>query len=555
MNSKLKDAKNLVSFLEDQRQPWDDEAKLITKYLMPNKGRWWQGKDSRPHRGKRAGRAIMDSKGSRSLRILTAGMQGGLTPPSNLWFRLQTFNPDYNDWKPARVWLDDVTTLIYLALHKSNFYQAKHGEYKELAGFGSGCTYTEPHPERIIHFSRLTFGEYAWGADQYGSIDTNVRRFHMTAKQLVEKFGKDKVSSKTRKAYEKTPYEFVEIVQLIRPRFDRKKGFIDKLNKPWASVWYEENANEQDGILFEGGYDTFPVMASRWDVTANEVYGDGPGFAVLPDVKMLQELVRAQLMGIQKVINPPMRVPANWKKRVSHIPGGQNPVSTTNPEGLAPLYEVKPDIAAISHKIEDVRQAISEGFFNDLFQMFMLQERSNVTATEILEKQQEKMLLLGPVIERQQSDSLEPTIKRVYSILQQRGYIPPAPDEIAGMDLSIDFVSPLAQAQKMAGSQSILTLLTLVGQAAQGDQQVVDKIDWDQVIDEYARMTGAPARIVRSDDEVQKIRKQRAQAQAEEQAAQASLEAAQVIPSAAKELSETYVQSQSALDAAIGALS
>lgn len=553
--SKLKEARDLVTFLEAQRQPWDEEAKLLTKYLMPNKGRWWQGKDSMPYRGKRPGGVILDSKARRAHGICTAGLQGGLTPAWARWFSVQLANREYMEWKPASVWLNDVENRIYWAFHVSNFYQAKHQDYKELSGFGSSNIYVESHPKRLLHFRPQTFGEYAWGADQFGDVDTNVRRFHMTAKNLAEKFGEDRLSDRTRKVLDKTPYEFVEVVQLIQPRTDRKPGRIDYMNKPWASIWYEECAKDSDPLLWEGGYDSFPVMASRWDVTASELYGDGPGIAILPDIKMLQELVRSQLTGIQKSINPPMRVPAKYKKRVSHIPGGQTQMTGRDPDALAPLYQIRPDIASITAKIEDVRQAISEGYFNPLFQMFSAPSGEGViTATEVMERHQEKMMILGSVIERQQTESLEPAVQRVYLELLRRGMIPPPPDEIAGMDLKIEFVSPLARAQKMAGSQSTLTLLTLVGQAAQGDPQVVDKVDWDQVVDEYALMTGAPARIVRSDREVAQIRKARAEKLAQEKAEATALESAKVLPGAAQQLSETSVQGQAALDRLMGAV-
>lgn len=552
---KLKDARDLVSYLEDQRQPWDEEGKLITKYLVPNKGRWWQGKDSLPYRGSRPGGVVLDSKGRRSHNILKAGMQGGLTPRWSQWFDIRLAEREMMEWKPARMWLDAIVQRINWALHKSNFYPAQHSLYGELSAFGSGNVYTEAHPERILHFQPQTFGEFAWGADQFGDINTNVRRFHMTAINLAAKFGQDRLTEKTRKVLDKTPYEFVEVVQLIKPREDRKPGYIDYLNKPYASIWYEECAKDTDPLLWEGGYDTFPIMASRWDVTAAEIYGDGPAIATLPDIKMLQELVRAQLMGIQKSINPPMRVPPNFAKRVSHIPGGQTESTSRDKDALAPLYQVRPDIGAITAKIDDVRRAISEGFFNDLFQMFSLSSRGEegvITATEVLERQQEKMTILGPVIERLQTDSLEPAIKRTFSELDRRGFIPPPPEEIAGMELKIEFVSTLARAQKMQGSQSMLSLLTLVGQAAAGDPQVVDKIDWDQVVDEYAIMTGAPAKIIRSDREVEMLRRARAQQIAQEKAEAAALEAAKVVPGAAKDLSETSVQGQAALDRLLG---
>lgn len=555
MQEALKEAKALCEFLEEQRRTWDDRGKLVTKYILPQRGRWWNGTDTNPNDGKSRASAILDGKPLRAMRILAAGMQGGLTPPSNRWFRLRLKDTDLMEFGPVRIWLDDVTDRIYWALQRSNFYTSSHSMYTELGGFGSGCVGVERHPTRLVNFRVLTFGSFAWGCDYFGFVDTNVRRSHFTLHALAKHFGKAALPDRQQRTLEKTPYEMVQVMHLIRPRLNVDPTRIDRLNLPFESSFFLADATEEDGFLRRGGFEHFPILSARWDIVADEVYGRGPGQDALPDARLLTELTKSQLMAIQKVVNPPMRVPPLYSKRLSHIPGAQNQVAASQQDAVAPLYTILPDVQAISAKIQDVRQALAEGFFNDLFLMMAYrdqQKRGEITATEVLERQQEKMLVLGPVIERMQSEYLEPAISQVYDILLEEGEIPPPPEEIAGQDLKIEYVSILAQAQKISSGQSILSFLTLAAQAAQAEPEVLDKIDMDQVIDEYHLMTGAPARIVRSDRVVKKIRAERARAKAEQEAAAYAAQAAQAGADSMKTLSETSVQGQSALDRLMG---
>jgi len=215
---------------------------------------------------------------------------------------------------------------------------------------------------------------------------------------------------------------------------------------------------------------------------------------------------------VHKVVNPPMRVPAGYKQRLNLIPGAQNFVNSTQQDAVSPLYQINPDIQAVSYKIDDVRRGIREGFFNDLFLMFTGEGRSNITATEVLERSQEKMVMLGPVIERHQTEILDPLLARMLGVLQRSGRMPPAPQELEGRALQVEYVSVLAQAQKLAGSNAIRQLTEQVGRMASVAPSVLDKVDFDQCVDELASTSGVPARILRSDEDVA-ARREAAQAQ------------------------------------------
>ncbi|EGY26476.1 hypothetical protein DA2_1212 [Desulfovibrio sp. A2] len=507
-SQRLRDAREAVGFLERQRSPWDEAWRDIAVYVLPRRGRM-HGRDplrapASDQQDARGGRVI-DATATRAVRILAAGMQGGLTSPARPWFRLRLADGADAESGPARRWLDAVEQRLYWALARSNFYQASHALYTELAAFGSADLYQEVDPERLTRFAALTCGEFSWACNAAGRVDTVVRRMLMTARQLAERYGEARLSTGTRRMLRNEPNRHVEVVHLVRPRAVRSPGRDGNLHMPFESLVFEADGAAGD-LLHEGGFEEFPHLTARWDVTGSDVYGRSPGMDVLPDVKMLQEMARSQLLAIHKVVNPPMRVPTGFKQRLNLIPGAQNYVAPGQPEAVAPLYQINPDIAAVTRKIEDVRKAVREGFFNDLFLMFTGDGRSNVTAAEVAERGQEKLLMLGPVIERHQTELLDPLLTRTYGILRRAGALPPNPPELEGLEMRVEYVSALAQAQRMGAAQSIRQFAAEVTALSATAPGVLDKIDFEQAVDELASIGGVPAKVVRSDAEVARLR-------------------------------------------------
>ncbi|MEZ6853869.1 portal protein [Halodesulfovibrio aestuarii] len=517
--SLLKAVRNTAVFLEAQRQEWESAWRDVSYYIVPHKGTF---SFSDSGSSARFSKKIIDGTASRAIRILAAGMQSGLTSPAQPWFRLRLIDKELMEYAPVRLWLDDVESRIYNELAHAGFYQAAHNMYSELAAFGSADMYMASDEKKLFSFSCLTCGEFAWASDRYGKIDTVLRRTKMTVRQLAAQFGEETLSATARRMLSRDPYSMIEIGHLVCPREGKsfvtqgtgKPVLAGKRNMPWASITFEMGTDATT-VLNESGFMEFPHLCGRWDVTGMDTYGYSPAMDVMPDVKMLQEMAKSQLLAVHKVVNPPMRVPAGYKQRLNLIPGAQNFVNSTQQDAVSPLYQINPDIQAVSYKIDDVRRGIREGFFNDLFLMFTGEDRSNITATEVLERSQEKMVMLGPVIERHQTEILDPLLARMLGVLQRSGRMPDAPQELEGRALQVEYVSVLAQAQKLAGSNAIRQLTEQVGRMAAVAPSVLDKLDFDQCVDELASTSGVPARILRSDEDVA-ARREAAQAQASE---------------------------------------
>lgn len=521
----------------------------IQDYVLPSHGQflsWSQNPQDKKDRTR-----IYDGTATLALRILAAGMQGGLTSPARPWFRLGLTEPDLMEYGPVREYLDMVERRMYWVLGNSNFYTSVHSVYTDLGSFGSACLYEEEDEEQIIRFRLIQAGEYLWAEGARGLVNTLYRRFYRTAGQLAERFGREKLSREIKEVLDKNPDQQFQVVQAVQPRKSADQSKKDNQNMSVESVYFEYG---QDEFINKSGYHEFPFFCPRWYSGAGDAYGFSPCHDLMSDIKMLQEMQKSVLIMVHKQVDPPVMIPSEMKHMpVNLLPGGRNYGDMD--KGIRPVYEVRPNLQDAEYKIGQIREQIREGLFNNMFLMVL--ERPNMTATEVAERHEEKLLMLGPVIERQFNELLDPVIDRTFGILNRAGYLPAPPPEIQGMDLKVEYISLLAQAQKMVGTQSIRSTADFVGGLSQFWPEAADKFDPDEAIDQYAEMTGAPTRIVRTDDEVAKIRALRAERQAmmeeQERRRQMAEEEMQGV-AAAKTLSETQTKGDNALAEILGSL-
>ena len=521
----LQDLQQRLRLLEDERsKTWDAHWQELVEYLMPRRGRFI-GKGQKPNEGEKRHDKIIDSTATQSLRMLAAGMQGGLTSPSRPWFRLGLEDTALMELGPVKDWLSDCESRIYHALSRSDFYASVHSLYIEQCTFGTGVMLILDGQDKL-HFPVLTIGEFALGTDNYGQVDTLYRRIWMTARQMEQQWGKGARTDGVQAALEINPFQWVQVVHVLEPNRKRTPGKADAAGMAYTSTYFELDGTKP---LAVGGYEEQPFVAVRWDTSGHDSYGRSPGMDVLGDVKMLQEMSKCQLRAIHKMIDPPMAVPRQYQSTLNLLPGGVNYVDpNASGDFVKPIYQITPDIKDMEAKLEQVRASIRGGFYNDLFMTGM--DNPNMTATEVAERHAEKMLLLGPIIERMQSELLDPLIQRTFMILIRQGRLQPAPQELAGQEMRVEYVSMLAQAQRAVATQSIQQLVNFVGQVAQMAPGALDKINVDAAVDAYATAVGSPADMVLPDDQVAEMRQARAQQQqmAEQQMQQQTQQAQQM---------------------------
>lgn len=534
----LKPFRERFAALETEYSSWRAGHEEISDFIAPTRGFF----DEVPNQGKVIDhKKIIDAGPGRSLRTLGSGMASGLSSPSRPWFRLGLRDSELNKFKSVKVWLDDVQKIILSIFQRSNFYPEMHTGYLELGGFGTSADMILEDFRDVIRLRSYTIGEYFLGVGHDQRINTFARKIRMNPLQMIEKFGKDKVSANVLQMYEKNETEtWITVHHLIEPNDDRVPDMADNLNMPWRSVYWEaqgKNSSEISELLLRSGFEEFPVLAPRWGTKSSaDVYGYGLGHEALGDAKMLQKLQREKLLAIAKVIKPPLQKDASVEGEVNNLPGGVTPTSSTVPDGgVRAAYQIRPDIPAIRDEINSTQRGIDATFFVPLFLAVSTPQPGDRTAREVAEIHEEKLLLLGPVIERVQSEKLGPAIERTFAIANRAGLIPEPPPELAGKDLEIEYISILAQAQKFVGVGALRDHVAFVQDvAAKGSPEALDNLDIDKVVQADADMTGIPAGVNRSQAEVDEIREERAEAAAAQAQQDAILQGAEAAKTASE---------------------
>jgi hypothetical protein len=506
-------------------ESWRNHWQELQEYVSPRKGRYLADEDQEDNDGKKRHQSIINSTATRALRVLAAGMMGGLTSPSRPWFELTLDDPDLAKWSPVKIWLEDVGQRMLSVIGRSNFYSSMSSIYAELGLFGTGVVITEADFRTVIRTRHLTAGEYYLALDRHFRPDTLYRRFSMTARQAVRMFKEENVSDSIKQAYHNDDYQTrFKIVQAIQPRRDSHLHNNNPRGMPFASVYFEDGGNNED-VLSIGGFRSKPFAAARWEVEGSDTYGMSPAMDILGDVKQIHKMDEKKLVALDKLVDPPMVGPTGMVG-ASIIPGDVTYIDPNQGQAFGPAYQVRPNTGEVSAEVARVEERIRGALFNDLF-ISIMNENKSMTATEVAERRTEKMMLLGPVVEKIQQDLLDPIINRIYSIMHDFRMFPPPPQEIQGQDWNIKYMGILAQAQRAVDTTGIDQVVVFASNLAQVQSgagtypQVLDKLDFDEAVEQYAQKIGVPPRIIRDAQAVGGIREQRAKQQAAQaQAAQ-----------------------------------
>lgn len=526
--------------LYDHRRYYLDRWKSIRDYQLPHLGQFDDTAD-KSDPGRRRDLAIVQGVAWRSCQIFAAGIMSGLTPPSRQWFRFIFSSPELNANIAAMRVLDERYEIVNKVLAGSNFYNAMHSAYLELP-FGQ-CPVAAFHDyEKGVRFQPMSIGTYALGADGFGRVTTFARKYEMTLSQLVDCFGKEALPANLQRAVEsnsdsRTKYT---VCWLVEPNNQQLPGYDGNMNMPYRSTYWLKNSAE-DEFLYRGGFEEWAIPVARYLVNGLEPYGKGPGWDAEGDSKMLQVLKKDYLTAVELSIKPPMKAPSSVMNAggINLIPGGLTPMDDNfAAEAVKPLFQVGLDLKAAQEEIIRTGDAIKQAYSADLFLMLDSLTNNRMTAREVIERTQEKMQQLGPVVERLEDEFLSVIIQRVYNILDRAGAFPPVPDELADLlsdeDFKVEYVSPLAQAQRMTGLTGVEQAVSMVMQMAQAWPEVLKKVDPLTTINKYFEMLGAPAIMQRPDEEVAQMIAEEQKAMQEQQDLQNELAVAQAAAPAAQ---------------------
>lgn len=531
--------------LTNDRSSFDPHWRELSDFINPRGSRFLV---TDVNRDDRRNTKIVDPTATLAARTLSSGMMSGITSPARPWFKLATPDPDMMDYGPVKLWLEVVQRRMNEVFNKSNIYQSLPLLYASLGNYSTGAMAVLEDDSDVIRTMMFPIGSYYMANSARGSVDTCFRKFSMTVRQLVMEFGLNNVSDSVKGLWNSGNYEsWIEVIHAVYPNIDRDTAKLNSKNKPVKSVYYEVGG-DSDKLLRESGFDEFPIMAPRWEVNGEDVYGSScPGMIALGQVKALQLEQKRKSQLIDKATNPPMVGPSSLRnQRVSLLPGDITYIDqVTGQEGFKPAYLVNPNTADLLADIQDTRQIINSAYFVDLFMMLQNINTRSMPVEAVIEMKEEKLLMLGPVLERLNDECLNPLIDRTFSIMARKNLLPPPPDVLQGMPLRIEYISVMAQAQKSIGLSSLSSTVGFIGQLAQAKPEALDKLNVDQAIDAFAEMSGVSPTVIVPQEQVEQVREQRAQQQQQQQMVAMGMAAAQ----GAKTLSEAQTADPSVLTA------
>lgn len=510
-------------------QDWEELAQLI----RPQRGNFTAADPALPRTEK-----PLSSAGIVAQSNFSSGLYGTLTNPANRWFALGTSDQALRDFQPMREWLDvaSAITLASFAPAVSPFYSQASQLFGDIATFGNAAQYGEqPVGEARFMDVTLSLAEVVVSIDAYGRVDEWVRRFKLGAVQAARRFGIDALPAKVQDAAQRGSRDKFVFFQHVHLNDGWRKGMLGPRGKRWSSIHVCE---EGAAVVRHSGFADMPVDFPRWDVETGESYGRGPGWIALAAARKLQLFEQTNLRAAQRAADPTLLAP---EREVMSLRGRIRPgelvyggVDAAGRKMLQPLDTVSGVPLTLEMKqaaIEEMRDAFHWSLMN-------LAGRTGMTATEVIERQEEKLRLMAPHMGRVQEEYLAPKIARRFRQLVAAGQIPQPPREAAGADMTIEYTSAAAMAAKSAEGAAVVRLLTDLAPLAQVNPRVFDRLSEDDVVEVMAEARGAPARVLRSREEADKLGQARAQ---QDQAAQ-MLQAAQAGGGIAKDLAAAGAQ-------------
>lgn len=513
--------------LASDRSTWEHHWQEIAERILPRQAEFtFRSRTA----GEKRTEKIFDATASLALDRFASAMESMLTPRTSKWHGLRFPDDKMNENDAAKRYLESLTEKLFQMRYSAHaaFASNLHESYVSLGAFGTQVLYLEEGFDKApILYRSLHIGECFIATNFAGMVDTVYRRFCMTPRQMIQRFGEGKVSGKVRNwaEDEKEKDREVDVIHAVYP--SEKKG-IHAFDSCFIEV-------EQRHLVHKGGYHEMPYCVSRFTTAPRETWGRGPAMTILPDIKMLNEMAKTTLRAAQKMVDPPLAVNTDGVlARPNLNPGAINPGGIDNQgreqiKALSLAQHMRPDVG--EQMMERRREVVNDAFWVTLFQILV--DAPTMTATEVIERSREKAQLLGPAAGRQQSELLGPLIEREMGILTRKKLLPPPPPELAGMPIEVEYTSPLARMQKAEEGVGTLRTLEVLQGLAEINPEVLDVLDDEETARGLAEINGMPLKFLRSPDEVKQIRSDRADKMEQQRQLEVAMNTAQAVGAAA----------------------
>jgi hypothetical protein len=513
--------------LKTDRLPFDTLWQEIADYVYPNAADFTRLYGI----GQKRRQYIYDTTAEHSLKIFASSIVGFLANPATKWFFLETDDQDVNEDKDASEWLENASRILLDAFNdpKAKFYGHLHTALLGVGAFGTAGMLIQEGIGSKLEFSAQSVRDLFIMEGHNGTVDVVHRPFKLTGQQLLEKetLRGWSVSEKTKEQIMKDPNVKIDMLHIIKPRL-KKLTKIGPKSMSFEGVYIEV---AQKHVAFEEGYEEFPLPVARWERTAIEDYGRGPAGVALSDIKMINVMSKAIIIASEKQINPPLQMHNDGSFGQVDLTASAINFTNMKEGGITPISTIG-NLAVSQENLQAKQDEVRRAFFVDQLQLV---GTTQMTATEVLQRQDEKGRLLAPSIGMIQAELIGPIVNRALSVLINTGKIPaPTAEALSGKEIKIGYVSPLSRAQRAGEAQALIEFVQSVAALSEASPEILDNIDFDQAAKQLHEINSVSSKVLKSKEDVLELREQRAQQQQQQQA----LDAAQQGAGAAKDANQ-----------------
>tara|TARA_R100001594_G_scaffold19297_3_gene37669 strand:+ start:7 stop:1617 length:1611 start_codon:yes stop_codon:yes gene_type:complete len=496
-------------YLKGQRVNWDQHWQELADYVIPRKDDVYKTN----MKGEKKGNQLFDSTGIHSNELLASALHGMLTNPATPWFSLSTGDEFLDQDDEVRLWLQDSARQMHNVLNNSNFHTHIHELYLDVGCFGTGLMRIEEHDTDVVRFQSRPIYESYISENHQSIVDTVYRTFKYSVRQIRQHFGEEAMDQSLLEQLKTNYMQEYEIIHAVEPIEDDVEYPATKKGFKFRSAYV---LKEKQLLLNEGGFKEFPFVVPRWTKIAGEVYGRSPAMKALADLKMLNLVMKTTIRGAQKVIDPPLLMPDDGVLMpFKTTPGAINfyRAGLGTDKMITPL-ETGSKIDFGIQFVESIRMKIREAFFIDQLQ---LNTGPQMTATEVAQRTEEKLRLLGPILGRQQFELLRPMVGRLFNIMMRKKMLGMIPEVLADRELQVQYSSQIAKAQKTSEADSFVRVMNILAPLSQLQPEIIDNLNGDQALRFLSKAYGLPEQMLRPMEDVIGTREARQAQQAQAQ--------------------------------------
>lgn len=524
--------------MEARQSEWMEWWQSLAEVFMPHQAEF----TSRHTAGKRRNFKNYENSHRVAARNFAAVLGSFIGPQSEEQLTIVVDDEELSERDDVRLWQDTVRSRMWRSMGRTSarYSQAKSETDRALVVFGTGALFIGENERRDgLLFRAHHLREVAVGTNAAGDVERLGFRRKLTARQAAEEYGENNLGQKTRDILNRGTGQQQEqklaFVHMILPREDFDARLIGPRGMAWASVVLDI---ESEHIVRESGYHEFPFAVPRWETSPDEVYGRSPAMLAYADSKTLQAIARTMLLGGQRAVDPPTWILNDAAvSPVRTYPGGTTVIDAQSAQatgGRPPIgiLELGANVPIGREMQEDYRMLVQASFYRDLFASAV--ESPQRTATEILERKEEMVRILGPTFGRLEEDYIGRIVSRVFHIMERAGAFPERPEALEGADVQFAYHSPFQLARRSSEAVGISRAIEMLSPVAQLKPEILDHFDEDQIARDTPGWFGFAEKYIRREDVVAQLRQAREQAIAMQQAAQLGEQSSKAVENIAR---------------------